>query len=762
VYIFSSGTDITNYDAISSAYSNGSYQAVGVSPASGGVFTLYTWSGGSQGGSFSGNGNFPTLLLNSSGSITEPGNPLYAQATISFANGAGTISHSSFTAVVYDGGSGGEGALTINGLPAGGTRAVYVFNSGTDISTYDAITTAYLNGSYQALGASPGSDGAFTLYTWTSGSQGGGFTGNGSFPVLLLNSGGSITDTGNPMYAQATVSFSNGTGAVSYGSFTAVVYDCGTSGEGALTINGLPAGGTRAVYVFNSGTDISTYDAITTAYLNGSYQALGASPGSDGAFTLYTWTSGSQGGGFSGNGNFPVLLLNSGGSITDTGNPMYAQATVSFSNGTGAVSYSSFTAVVYGDGNTAVTAFSLTGKVTAPVRGETPVTTAINEAQYTGSIAWQTSGGVSHTGAFAASTVYRAVVTLTAKAGWTFNGVEVDSFSYTGATSVANAANSGTVTITFPATAVAEVSALILDSLVTAPVRNVWPDTDWINETQYTGTIEWQTENGETYGYYFADATIYRAVLTLTAKANYTFDGVAENSFTYTGATSIANAANSGTVTITFPATESAVSAFSLDGKVTAPVNRATPITTPVDTDQYTGSVAWKNEDGTALAGNFEPFTVYQAVVVLTAKAGWTFDGVWMSYFTYSGATVVPHDTDRGTVTITFPATLGDPNTEIPSPIGNPSVKLYLNGGATALAHGGTTPITVGTGTYVVSIDSDHSSILWYLNGTQLTQYAGRTSITLSKRTAGTYLVTVEATPQGGERQSGAHTFTVE
>jgi hypothetical protein len=46
----------------------------------------------------------------------------------------------------------------------------------------------------------------------------------------------------------------------------------------------------------------------------------------------------------------------------------------------------------------------------------------------------------------------------------------------------------------------------------------------------------------------------------LTAKSGYTFTGVAENSYTHTGATSIANAADSGVVTITFPATEEVMS----------------------------------------------------------------------------------------------------------------------------------------------------------------------------------------------------------
>jgi hypothetical protein len=99
-----------------------------------------------------------------------------------------------------------------------------------------------------------------------------------------------------------------------------------------------------------------------------------------------------------------------------------------------------------------VTALSLDGKVTAPVRGVAPVTTAIDETQYTGNIVWQTENGTSFNGsAFGTNTVYKAVVALAAKTGYTFTGVEANSFTY-GTNTVTNAADSGTVTITFPAT----------------------------------------------------------------------------------------------------------------------------------------------------------------------------------------------------------------------------------------------------------------------------------------------------------------------
>jgi hypothetical protein len=105
------------------------------------------------------------------------------------------------------------------------------------------------------------------------------------------------------------------------------------------------------------------------------------------------------------------------------------------------------------EGDAAVSAFNLSALVTAPVRDAAPVTTAIDTTQYTGSVAWQTSGGAAFNGAaFAAGTVYKALVTLSVKSGYTFTGLAENSFAYTGATAVSNAANSGTVTITFPAT----------------------------------------------------------------------------------------------------------------------------------------------------------------------------------------------------------------------------------------------------------------------------------------------------------------------
>ncbi|GHV28708.1 hypothetical protein AGMMS4952_13090 [Spirochaetia bacterium] len=317
--------------------------------------------------------------------------------------------------------------------------------------------------------------------------------------------------------------------------------------------------------------------------------------------------------------------------------------------------------------DTIINALSLDSLVIAPVKGAPQNTTAINTAQYTGTIGWFESNGITAAPAvFAANTVYKAIVTLTVKTGFTFTGVAADSFIYTGST-VSNTVNSGTVTVTFPATAAEGadtiINALSLDNLVTPPVKGVSQNTTAINTAQYTGTIGWFENDGTTAApAVFAANTVYKAIVTLTVKTGYTFTGVGADSFAHTGATSVTNAANSGTVTITFPVTAAAgadtiINALSLDSLVIAPVKGATQNTTAINTAQYTGTIGWFENNGiTAAPAAFAANRVYKAVVTLAAKPGFTFTGVTADSFTYSGATVT-NAVDSGMVTITFPAT---------------------------------------------------------------------------------------------------------
>jgi formylglycine-generating enzyme required for sulfatase activity len=105
-----------------------------------------------------------------------------------------------------------------------------------------------------------------------------------------------------------------------------------------------------------------------------------------------------------------------------------------------------------GDGGTgaeaeAITISAIQG-VTAPVSGQTPVTTITETDQYTGTVSWSPSDST-----FSTETVYTATITLTEKSGYTLTGVAADFFTVDGATSSTNNADSGVVTAVFPATA---------------------------------------------------------------------------------------------------------------------------------------------------------------------------------------------------------------------------------------------------------------------------------------------------------------------
>jgi len=100
--------------------------------------------------------------------------------------------------------------------------------------------------------------------------------------------------------------------------------------------------------------------------------------------------------------------------------------------------------------------------VRAPVDGQAPVETLSN-VQYTGAVTW--APAVS--GNFVQGTSYTATIALTAKTGYTFNGVVANAFTVSGATAATNVAGTAetlTITATFPVTA-----SSVPDKLITFP-----------------------------------------------------------------------------------------------------------------------------------------------------------------------------------------------------------------------------------------------------------------------------------------------------
>jgi parallel beta-helix repeat protein len=108
------------------------------------------------------------------------------------------------------------------------------------------------------------------------------------------------------------------------------------------------------------------------------------------------------------------------------------------------------------------------------------------------------------------------------------------------------------------------VTELDLSGAVTAPEKNVMPQTTAaaLNHSQYAvSTLAWQTASGGAVSGTFAAGTVYKAVLGLQAHGAYTFAGLGADAFGFSGATSVTAAVTgqTATVTVIFPATQSEV-----------------------------------------------------------------------------------------------------------------------------------------------------------------------------------------------------------
>jgi len=286
--------------------------------------------------------------------------------------------------------------------------------------------------------------------------------------------------------------------------------------------------------------------------------------------------------------------------------------------------------------------------VIVPVNGGTPVATITENDQYSGTVTWSPTV----TGIFAPNTQYTATITLTAKPGFTLQGVAADSFTVVGA-SANNSVNSGVVTAVFPET-YTEITINIKDIAgVTVPVTGGTAGFSIIDTDQYTGTVTWSPATLPTFPPAFASATLYTATITLIEKAGYTLQGVTANLFTVAGASSVRNSADSGVITAVFPKTDTTISIATITG-ITAPKAGGAPVPIITATAQYTGTVSWRTSDGVELTGPFVDYNVYIATISLTAKTGYTFHGVAANSFTVTGASSI-NSVNSSIITATFP-----------------------------------------------------------------------------------------------------------
>lgn len=288
-------------------------------------------------------------------------------------------------------------------------------------------------------------------------------------------------------------------------------------------------------------------------------------------------------------------------------------------------------------------------RVTPPASGAILTQNSLSSSQYNATIAWTPAIAVGEK--FAPGTVYTAVITVTPTEDYTLKGIPKNSFKVYGAESVSNEADSGIVTAVFPRTT-APVSIQDIQG-VTPPSAGKPPVKYTTDTTQYTGVVTWEPEIP--YGGTFEADTEYTATISLMGMQGYLFQGVPENFFRVAGAAEVKNEANSGIVTAKFPRTESIVSQGTIEG-VTVPVYGETPVREIKETEEYKGTVQWTPE--VAPGESFDEETEYTATITLTAKDGYTLNGVPEDFFNVPGAVgKVTNQKGSGVITAKFPRT---------------------------------------------------------------------------------------------------------
>jgi uncharacterized repeat protein (TIGR02543 family) len=379
---------------------------------------------------------------------------VYANSSLSI---SGTIS-----IVVGAGGTGGVGVT--GGSPQNG-------NSGGN-STFGSVTALGGAGGFGGYESWTGSCPTFTTpvkggtaatpsQAATGGQDGcfnrNGFGGGGQSPTQNQTGGAGLA---NSITGTSVTYGTGGTGGTDNADVT-------PSAQPSNTGNGGTGAASRASFGRTGGTGGS--GVVIVRYANGGAAGAAVTTQPSGAVSRSALTT------------QPVIRIVDGNGITITSSTVNVVASIASGSGTlsgtttvaavnGIATFTNL--VITGTGNhtltftptslaaatsssfsvseTPITANALTSKVTAPVRAATPLTTAVDDTQFTGTVAWfESNGTTAAPSTFAANTVYVAKVTLTAKTGYTLTGLS-GSFTYTGATSVSY--SSGVVTITFAAT----------------------------------------------------------------------------------------------------------------------------------------------------------------------------------------------------------------------------------------------------------------------------------------------------------------------
>jgi len=276
----------------------------------------------------------------------------------------------------------------------------------------------------------------------------------------------------------------------------------------------------------------------------------------------------------------------------------------------------------------------LTGIIAKPVTGFVPQAAFSNE-QYFLIFSWTNPEDDPHTGEFDVHTEYSVAVTFIPEPGYTFTGVNMNSFRHLDAKEIVYNEISGKILIFFNPTEKVTVTAVNLTDLIPAPIPGGTPAIEF-SGPQYTGFIEWFDDEGESVTGTFILGNFYTAVATLTVFDGYKFDNFTGN-FIHDIADNVSYELDGEEclVTVIFPKARDPVSSLNLSSLIPATVSGNTPLVSFVHS-QYNGTIEWIDVDGIPAGSKFTRFKLYKAVITLDATENYTFAGVNLADFSHS------------------------------------------------------------------------------------------------------------------------------
>jgi hypothetical protein len=276
--------------------------------------------------------------------------------------------------------------------------------------------------------------------------------------------------------------------------------------------------------------------------------------------------------------------------------------------------------------------------IAAPVKGAVPDTRAISEADSftVETVSWDPADSP-----FKGGEVYTATVMLVAANGFTFIGLETATINGQTAEVSGNTGTAVTLSYTFAATIDKTVSSIAIKEQPTWTYTHL----DTLNLTGLVVTLTYDDGTAP-------DDVPFASFV----GKNITTNPVNGYQLTYPENNGIRVTVKYGDLNVTtdeLTVNEKVIDIQDIKG-VTAPATGGTPAAAITATEQYTGTVTWKDAGNVALSGNFMHDTAYTATITLTAKQGYTLQGLGTTFFTVGVATTSYAD---GVVTAVFQKT---------------------------------------------------------------------------------------------------------